>query len=201
VADGITEVELKSVVPDLAAARARCEGAGARLVFAGRLEDRRYDTRDRQLAAQDHVLRLRVYRDRDGARGSVDWKGPTRFEDGYKVREELTAGATDADALAAILERLGFGVSREIEREIAQYELGGAIVRFEEYPRMDVLVEVEGAPDAIERAIAALGLPRHGFTSERLPDFVARFERRTGQRAALCERELRGEFRYRAADA
>ncbi len=199
--DGITEVELKSVVPDLAQARRRCEQAGARLVFAGRLEDRRYDTRDRQLAAQDHVLRLRVYRDRAGARGSVDWKGPTRFEDGYKVREELTAGADDADALAAILERLGFGVSREIEREIAQYELCGATVRFEQYPRMDVLVEVEGAPDAIEQAIAALGLPRDGFTSERLPDFVARFEQRTGERAALCDRELHGEYRYRTADA
>ena len=200
-AEGITEVELKSVVPDLAAARARCERAGATLVFAGRLEDRRYDTRDRQLAARDHVLRLRVYRDAGGARGSVDWKGPTRFEHGYKVREELSAGATDADALAAILERLGFGVSREIEREIAQYELCGATVRFEQYPRMDVRVEVEGAPDAIERAIAALGMPRDGFTSERLPDFVARFEQRTGERAALCDRELRGEFRYRVADA
>ena len=42
----------------------------------------------------------------------------------------------------------------EIERVISQYELDGAIVRFEEYPRMDVLVEVEGGPDAICAAAA-----------------------------------------------
>jgi hypothetical protein len=64
-----------------------------------------------------------------------------------------------------------------------------------------VLIEVEGDPDAIERAIQTLGLPRERFTSERLPDFVLKFESRTGERAALCDRELRGEYRYSANDA
>jgi hypothetical protein len=74
-------------------------------------------------------------------------------------------------------------------------------VRFEHYPRLDDLVEVEGTPEQIERAIVALGLPREGFTDERLPDFVRRFEARTGQRAALCESELRGERHYDPANA
>jgi hypothetical protein len=55
---------------------------------------------------------------------------------------------------------------------------------------MDVLVEVEGEPEAIEQAIEALGMARGEFTSERLPSFVSRFERRTGVRAALCSQEL-----------
>jgi hypothetical protein len=91
----------------------------------------------------------------------------------------------DASALIAILGQLGYEVTIAIDREITQYELDGAMVRFERYPRMDDLVEVEGAPDRIERAIAALGLPREGFTSERLPDFALRFEQRTGLQAAL----------------
>ena len=43
------EVELKGIVPDEAAARARVEAAGGELAFAGRLEDRRYDSTPRGL--------------------------------------------------------------------------------------------------------------------------------------------------------
>ena len=195
------EVELKGVVPDVAAARARVEAAGATLAYEGRLEDRRYDTPERRLAARDHVLRVRIYRRSGEATASVDFKGPTSYDSGYKTREELSTGTDDADALVAILGRLGYVVTREIDREIAQYALDGATVRFEHYPRMDDLVEVEGEPAAIERAIAVLGVPREAFTSERLPAFVARFEARTGERAALCDRELAGDWRYSAADA
>jgi len=132
---------------------------------------------------------------------SLDWKGPTEYAGGYKVREELSTEVSDPEALASILEGLGYHVTREIHRQIAQYELHGAVVRFEQYPRMDVLVEVEGAPEAIERAIAALAIPREAFTSERLPAFVARYEARTGRRAALCDRELAGDFRFSVSDA
>lgn len=200
------EVELKGILTDDAAtkaARGALELAGARLVFEGRLEDRRYDSADRALALRDHVLRLRVYRDGAGRveRASLDFKGPTGYADGYKVREEHTVAADDPESLARILELLGYVVTREIDRHIAQFEHAGAVVRFERYPRMDTLVEVEGTPEAIERAIGALGVPRDAFTTERLPDFVAKFERRTGQRAALCDRELAGDYRYSATDA
>lgn len=195
------EVELKSVVDDPRTRGDRLAAAGARLVFTGRLEDRRFDTPQRALAARDHVLRLRVYRDDGGTRAMLDWKGPTGYDGGYKVREELSTGTTDPDALGSLLERLGYVVTREIDRQIVQYEFGGAVVRFEQYPRMDALVEVEGTPEAIERAIAALGLPRAGFTTDRLPDFVARYQLRTGARAALCDRELRGDYRFSEADA
>lgn len=190
------ELELKSVVTDLDAARQRLTRAGARLVYAGRLEDRRYDTEYRSLQMRDHVLRVRTYRGDDGARATIDWKGPTRYQGSYKAREELNASVADADALAQILDRLGYRVTMAIDREIWQYELGAATVRFERYPRMDDLVEVEGAPDAIEHAIATLALPRADFTSERLPDFVARYEARAGHAAALSDAELAGRVHY-----
>lgn len=195
------EVELKSVVDDVPQRRAVVERAGGTLVWAGRLLDRRYDSPPRELAARDHVLRLRVYHDEGSSRAELDWKGPTGHENGYKVREELGVHVAEPDVLAEMLTRLGYEVTVEIEREIAQYELEGATVRFERYPRLDDLVEVEGTPQQIERAIAAIGLPREGFTSERLPDFVRRFEARTGERAALCQSELRGERRYDPANA
>ena len=182
------EVELKSVVDDLDLRRQRVEAAGAVLRFAGRIEDRRYDTAERALRLRDHVLRTRVRRQSGdvAGRATIDWKGPTFETDGYKVREELVVGIEDQRTLAAVLERLGYGVTESIDREIWEYELDGATIRFERYPRMDSLVEVEGSPDAIERAVSATGLPRDGFTAERLSDFVRRFEMRTGSRAVLA---------------
>jgi hypothetical protein len=123
------------------------------------------------------------------------------YQGGYKVREELGTPVADPDALATILGHVGFVVTRAIDREIAQYELDGTVVRFERYPRMDPLVEVEGAPEGIEHAIVVLGLPRGGFTSDRLPSFVRRFQERTGETAALCDSELDGTISYSIDDA
>ena len=196
------EVELKSVVDDIARRRAIIEAAGATLTYEGHLADLRYDTPERALLARDHVLRMRVYaQEGRPSRVELDWKGATQREGGYKVREELAALVDDPDALAAILDRLGYVVTVAIDREIAQYDLVGAMVRFERYPCMDDLVEVEGTPDQIERAIALLQLPRNGFTSERLPDFVRRFEERTRQQAVLSDAELRGDVHYDATNA
>lgn len=197
------ETELKAIVPDLDAARRRVEASGGRLTFAGRLEDRRYDRSDLSLAAVDHVLRLRVYRGDGGSvSSSIDWKGPSELTGPYKQREELVADiAGDPNTLAQILERIGFVVTMQIDRAIWQYDLGGAMVRFERYPRMDDLVEVEGDPATIELAIPILGLPRDSFTTERLPDFARRFESRTGQLAALSDAELGGGVRYDVSNA
>ena len=199
------ELELKAVVPDLVDARRRVEQGGGRLTFAGRLEDRRYDRRDGSLAERDHVLRLRVYRDASGgvSSASVDWKGPSSLNEGYKQREELTSdfGVGSIENFARILERLDFVVTMQIDRDIWQYDLVGAAVRFERYPRMDDLVEVEGAPAAIEKAIVVLSLPRESFTGERLPDFIRRFEARTGRDAALSDAELAGAVRYDVSNA
>lgn len=186
------EVELKAVLDSWDARRDQLVRAGAKKVFRGRLEDRRYDTNERSLAARDIVLRLRIYRDAGGARAELEYKGPTLFEHGYKVREEVGSTVSDASAIALVLAGLGYIVTRPIDRDIEQFELGGAIVRFERYPRMDDLVEVEGEPEALERAIAALGIPRAAYNADRLTDFAMRYEARTGQRAMLSDAELSG---------
>jgi predicted adenylyl cyclase CyaB len=190
------ETELKSIVDDFEGRQSRVREAGARLIFAGHLTDWRYDRRKRRLLARDHVLRLRVQTQRGVTQAWLEWKGPTRYAAGYKLREEISTEVADRTATAAMLDRLGYMITREIEREVFTYELEGAIIRFERYPRMDDLVEVEGSPDAIERAISAIGIPRLLFTSEGLPEFTRRFEERTGERAALCAREMAGDYSY-----
>jgi predicted adenylyl cyclase CyaB len=190
------EVELKARVEDVGAARRNIENAGGLLVFDGALHDRIYDTSDRMLGANDFVLRLRSYVSPLGVTAHLDWKGPTAREDGFKIRSELTTGVSDPNELAAILSRLGFQIVSQIDRKIVQYEIRDAeadlrtVIRFEQYPRMDVLVEVEGRREGIERAISALGIPRATFSADRLTDFVRSYEARTGQKAAICDRDL-----------
>jgi predicted adenylyl cyclase CyaB len=186
----VREVELKAVVDDLPTARKQLETAGAKLSFEGRLSDRRYDVESRELLQRDEVLRVRRYEAAGSTKTFFEWKGPTETQDVYKIREEVSTLVEDFGALGEILTRLGFNVTMEIDREIAQYELAGAVIRFETYPRMDILVEVEGQPDSIESAIEALGVARGKFSSDRLTAFVSRFEQRTGVRAAICDREL-----------
>ncbi len=191
------EVELKAVVDDLAERRNQIEKAGASLSFEGKISDRRYDFAPRELSGRDEVLRVRRYKGPASTKTFLDWKGPTEFRDVYKVREEITTPVEDFDSLEQILFRLEMELVWEIDRDIAQYQIGGATVRFEVYPRMDVLVEVEGEPAAIESAIEALGLPRGTFNNRRLAEFVAEFENRTGVRAAVSDRELGGDYGYR----
>ncbi len=182
------ELELKAVVADPAALRARLASAGAVPTFAGRMRDHRYD-RAGELAPRDEVLRVRTLQAAgQPARWELAWKGPTsRSADGYKLREEHACVVGGDTSPSVVLEALGYVAIHRVDREVEVYQLGGAMVRLETYPRMDVLLEVEGEPEAIERAIAALALPRASFTAEPLSAFVARYEARDGRAAVVAE--------------
>jgi adenylate cyclase class 2 len=195
------EVELKAVCDDLATRRKKIEQSGATLTFEGRLVDRRYDIESRELTDRDEVLRVRRYESAASTKTYLDWKGSTETTGTYKIREEISTLVENASALEQLLARVGFVVTAEIDRQIAQYDLEGASIRFETYPRMDCLVEVEGEPDAIERAIEALGMARGEFTSDRLSNFVDRFEQRTGVRAALSASDAESHSEFRGSGA
>jgi adenylate cyclase class IV len=181
------ELEVKARVDDPAALARALEAAGARLVFRGAMSDRRFD-RDGTLEARDEVVRLRLYRPAgaEPAWGVLGWKGPVSDRGGYRHRAEAETRVDDPEAALVLLERLGLAVSLRIDRDIEQYRLGGAVLRIERYPGMDTLIEVEGPPAEIERAVDATGLPRAAFLPESLPFFVAEYERRTGRAARLA---------------
>lgn len=181
------ELELKARVDDPAALEASIVAAGAEPVFRGEMIDRRYDKHGK-LEKRDEVLRLRVYKPDDGpAFGVLGWKGPATVRKGYKHREEHEAHVAQPKAARQILEHLGYDVVLRIDRRIAEYRLGRATIRLEWYPAMDVLVEIEGEPEAIENAVRATGLARDRFLPEPLPHFVAAYEKRTGRTARLAQ--------------
>ncbi len=187
------ELELKAVVSDPARLRKALVTAGAVLRFQGEMSDRRFD-RGGELTARDQILRVRSYHHSDGQVESVlAWKGPVRLSRGYKAREELELPiASPGDPPEALLRALGYEVVHAIDRWVEIYRFDGATLRLETYPRMDALLEVEGEPAAIERAIEATGIPRGEFTADPLTEFVLRFESRTGQSAALARDESAG---------
>ena len=183
----LAELELKAVVPDPEALCARLRRAGAIPGFRGRMTDRRYD-RAGELAARDEVLRIRTYHHPDGSTESVlAWKGATgRSPEGYKLRQEIElAVRSGRGAAERLLGALGYAPVHLIERDVEIYRVEEATVRLERYPEMDSLVEVEGDPDTIERAIVVTGIPRGDFTPEALSEFVRRDEARTGTPARL----------------
>ena len=183
----LAELELKAVVDDPEALRARLRSAGAIAGFRGRMTDRRYD-RAGELTAKDEVLRIRTYHYPDGSTESVlAWKGATgRSPEGYKLRQEIElAVRSERGAAERLLAALGYAPVHLIEREVEIHQVHEATVRLERYPRMDALVEVEGDPEAIERAIEVTGIARGSFTAEALSEFVRRYESRTGEPARL----------------
>jgi predicted adenylyl cyclase CyaB len=180
------ELELKARVEDPEALRQALLATGAELVFRGAMLDRRFDRKGR-LERRDEVVRLRVFHPENGSGewGVLGWKGPVGQRDGYRHREEWESRVDDPKAALVVLRRLGYRVVLRIDRAVEQYRLGEATVRLEWYPAMDVLVEVEGPPEEIERAIAATGLPREAFLPESLPYFTAAYEERTGRVARV----------------
>lgn len=184
------ELELKAVVPDPDALRARLLAAGAALRFSGRMSDRRYDRPGGDLGLRDQVLRVRTFHGADGpATAILGWKGPVeRSPQGYKRRAEIELPVTGGERGAphGLLTALGYEVVHAIDRQVEVFELEDATLRLERYPRMDPLLEIEGSPLAIERAVATTGIPRAEFTADSLTEFVRRYELRSGQPAALA---------------
>ena len=159
------------------------------------MTDVRFD-RNGELLARDEVLRLRSRHHDDGSRDDVlGWKGPTGVSpEGYKIRRELeydmhSSGPPPEELLRA----LGFREAMIIERYVEYWTLGPTVFRLEWYPRLDVLLEIEGTPDAIEQGIAVSGLPRSAFSPDPLAGFVARYQARTGRTAVLDSAGLGGE--------
>lgn len=176
------ELELKALVADPPAVARMLGAAGATLEYRGVMVDRRLDWRG-SLEERDEVLRLRSYRPRDGSPpyGVLGWKGPRGTRGQYRHRAELETRVPEPETVLAVLERAGFAVTLVIERSVEIYHLYDAVLRLEWYPDMDVLLEVEGAPAAIERAIGATGVPRDRFLPESLDYFLAAYEARTGR--------------------
>jgi len=138
--------------------------AGGRLDVPRRLlDDRLFDTRDQHLRQAGSALRVR----RDGPGGFITFKGPVR-PGVVKSREEIETNVGNADIAQAILTSLGFARWFRAEKYREEHLVGDARVAIDETP-MGVFVEIEAAPETIDRVASSLGRSRADYRLESYP--------------------------------
>jgi adenylate cyclase class 2 len=147
------EVEVKFHVQRLAGISRRLEDLGAIVECRRVLEHNlRFDTPDRRLERGHQALRLR-----QDSTITLTFKGPSRFQQGIRVRTEIETRVEDPARARLLLEALGYGVSFEYEKHRTTYALAETRIMLDELPYGD-FVEIEGDPKAIQITAGRLGL-------------------------------------------
>jgi adenylate cyclase class 2 len=147
------ENEIKLAFPSPETAVHRLLTAGAREHQARAFEDNAvFDLADRSLAKSGRLLRLRAF---DGT-SWLTFKAPVPGEHRHKVRVEHELAVLDPDAMRSILSGLGFAIVYRYQKYRATYTLFGVEAAIDE-TAIGTFVELEGAPDDVDRAAAAIG--------------------------------------------
>jgi adenylate cyclase, class 2 len=117
------------------------------------LESDQLFDRHGELKSSDRLLRLR----RSGARSIITYKGPG-LRERHKSREEIEFDASDAEACALVLARLGYQSAFRYEKYRTTFAAGGepGVLTIDETP-IGVYLELEGTPEWIDRTAARLG--------------------------------------------
>jgi adenylate cyclase class 2 len=148
------EIEVKFYLPDLSRIRrgiADLSGVSAGKTFETNI---RYDDRRNSLYLKGELLRLRKNgRENRLTRKIKAGKADRRF----KVFRELEIRVDDFATAGEILLSLGFEPQQVYEKWREAFDLGDTHLCLDEMPFGNFL-EIEGAPDAIQRAAAGLEL-------------------------------------------
>ncbi len=186
------EVEIKLRMPDAATARRLLRGNGFRLLRRRKFESNAlFDTPARDLTRAGKLLRVR----RSGSRRLLTYKGPGSGGR-HKVRREIEIEIADADAMMELLRGIGMEVIFRYEKYRAEYASpdGEGVATVDETP-IGVFLELEGRPDWIDRAAAALGFGVSDYITATYAELYleSRAARRRPQAMLFGER-LRGRL-------
>jgi adenylate cyclase class 2 len=150
---GPMEIEVKLRIPSTTAMAPLLDQAGFVLVQPTAVETSRLWDRGGELLAQGSALRVRQY----AGRTLLTWKGPRVPDPRFKIRPEVETEAADPAALETILRALGFLPVLEMVKTRSVRTRGGLEACLDDTP-FGAFVELEGPPDAIDAAMAELGL-------------------------------------------
>jgi adenylate cyclase class 2 len=136
------EIEVK-VRADHDPVRDRLRSRDAERVGQVRQVDTYYDHPARSFATTDEALRVRREEPiGDDPATRLTYKGPL-VESTSKTREEFETDVGDADAIDAILRKLGFEPTPEVSKERELFALEGYTVTLDTVDRVGTFVEVE----------------------------------------------------------
>ena len=148
------ELEAKFYLRNLSLIPGRLQAAGAALVRPRILETNlRFDTQNGDLNRQHQLLRLRK-----AHTVTLTYKGAANVVGGASQRQEIETEVADFQVTKALIEALGYQVSRIYEKYRTEYYLNGLLITLDELPFGD-FIEIEGQQIAeIRKAADLLGL-------------------------------------------
>jgi len=195
------ETEIKLAVRDIKAFERKLKKLGGKPVKAGnsRVHELNviFDTPDGGLAKHGQLLRIRtesvqsVGKKDTPRRVMLTFKQPAvraLDDDGsrFKIREETEVEVADAAMLRKIFEGLGLRGWFSYEKYRTTWKLGAAtrwakdlLIELDETPA-GVFVELEGSPEAIDKAAEALGYSRKDYLLKNYLELYAEDCRRRG---------------------
>jgi len=193
------ETEIKLKIEDVKAFERKLKKLGAKTVGAGggRVHEFNtiFDTPDGGLAKHGQLLRIRTETARANPGGAkrilLTFKQPTveGVDDRgarFKVREETETELTDSIALTRIFEGLGMRGWFSYEKYRTTWKLGARqkwakdlLIEVDQTP-VGTYVELEGPPEAIDRAAEAFGFARKDYLVKNYLSLYAEDCRRRG---------------------
>src|ERR1700722_1491240 len=142
-------------------ARAMIKRRGYKLTEPRTLEADQLFDRAGELKNSDQLLRLR----RAGKLSTITYKGPGERAR-HKSREEIEFDVSDPEALTLVLHRLGYHPAFRYEKFRTKFSRPAdkGIITVDETP-MGIFLEIEGAPDWIDKTAARLGYSPENYVT------------------------------------
>ncbi len=163
------ETEVKLRVSNLRALRGRLRELRAESLGRVHEFNMLFDTPDRILARRGELVRLRLVTDQTQLRtATLTFKGPSVADGPYKVREETEHAVANPDLFRQALGALNLQTFFQYEKHRTTFRLPGLphlLVQLDETPIGNFL-ELEGEPQAIDRAARRLGYSKRDYLTE-----------------------------------
>ena len=140
-------------------------------------ENRLYDDAGGRLDEEGAVLRLRVVD--GGPRAKLTYKRPARYDGALKARREIEVAVANAERMHALLEALGYQVTRTYHKEREPWRLGDVEVALDTLA-FGHFCEIEGPAEAITSLANTLGLDESQAERRGYPALAAEYERESG---------------------
>jgi adenylate cyclase, class 2 len=142
------EIELKVRVPSLDPVRRQLIGHHAQ--FLGRVHehDIYYNAPHRDFSVTDEAVRIRY----TGDHAVITYKGAKIGSSALKAREELNTAVESGEVFEAILDRLGFTRTTEVNKWRENYRIGNAAVSLDSVDELGMFVEIEVMTEGNEKA-------------------------------------------------
>jgi adenylate cyclase, class 2 len=177
---GKQEIEIKFKVDDSQSLAEQLQSVGFQQVTARTHEvNTLYDLAGGRLRRRGALLRVRQY----GAKWTITYKDRSQVRPGrHKSRREIETVVHDGQALATILEALGFEPSFAYEKFRSEWSDGTGHVVVDETP-IGNFGEIEGPPRWIDRVARHLGISKSQYITESYAELFLAWKRKTRSKA------------------